>query len=187
MLNRKRLYHEVNSRFLKKRLPITRWSFHLWTLNLQSLHLYKMSKSWNGTKISDKNWFSVKSKCLENKKWLKNTVKSTGIMNVYWLSRFMLLRTNQWIGKYIWILDIFSFPGGLTPTWQHDVGCWFLCYPRLAKLYYRLISLDHDSKVGQGFKEKRFQKQCKFWPFLLIFKILFFLSRKWKTWHLAFN
>ena len=32
---------------------------------------------------------------------------------------------------------------------QH-VGCRFLCYLSLAKLYYDMIDLDHDSKVVQG-------------------------------------
>ena len=47
---------------------------------------------------------------------------------------------------YLWRLGICTFSGGLAPSWQY-VGCWFLCYPSLAKLYYGLIDVDLNSKV----------------------------------------
>ena len=43
-------------------------------------------------------------------------------------------------------------------SFRQHVGCRFLCYPSLAKLYYGLIELDRDSKVVQGVKREKISK-----------------------------
>ena len=81
----------------------------------------------------------------------KDTVKNSRIMNVDWLLLCIIFTTSyRWkIGIYIWILDIFTFPQGLAPSWQRD-SCWFLCLPSLTTLYNGLIDLETNSKVMQG-------------------------------------
>ena len=55
----------------------------------------------------------------------------------------------------------FTFLRGLVPSWQYWVdksGPWF-------------------QSCSEGFKEKNFSKQCKFWPFLFSYKSAFLIFR----------